>query len=141
VAEQRPFDLAEFFREFTTQWEREFDSLANRVMGTEDFSRSMNQMQRLQIGMQRAFTEFMGQQLASFNVASRDDVTRIGEALQAVDARLGRLENLLEQIGRKEGVIPHSGRVQGPPRSKRPPSHKKQSEPAAASEPQGEDKP
>ena len=40
-------DPAESFRNLVTEWERGFDSLANRLMGTEEFSRSMNQFQNL----------------------------------------------------------------------------------------------
>ncbi len=133
MAEQRPFDLAEFFREFTTQWERDFDSLANRVMGTEDFSRSMNQLQRTQMAFQRSFHEFMGQQLTKFNVASRDDVVRLGETVHAMDARLGRLEMLLERMANKAGSVAPNAPVPGPPRTKRPPS--------MAGTPKPEDKP
>ncbi len=122
MAEKRPFDLAEFFREFTSQWEREFDSLANRVMGTEDFSRSMNQLQRTQIAFQRSFNDFMGERLSNFNVASRDDVIRLGETLHAMDTRLGRLEALLDRLADKEGLAPPNQRVPGPPRTRRPPS-------------------
>ena len=47
------------FREMLTQWERGVDEFMNRVMGTEDFSRSMNEMQRAQLTAQKAFADFL----------------------------------------------------------------------------------
>ena len=111
----------ERFRELVTEWERGFDALANRFMGTDEFSRAMNQFQNLQLTMQKAFAEAMGKNLAQLNLPSRDDVLRIGEAVHEVDMRLARMEQQLEELATTWGVGSQRTR-KGPPRTKRPPS-------------------
>jgi hypothetical protein len=111
----------ERFRELVTEWERGFDALANRFMGTDEFSRAMNQLQNMQLGMQKAFTEAMAKHLASLNLPSRDDVLRVGQAVHEVDMRLARLEQKLDEVARAAGVPPPAPPRQGPPRTRRPP--------------------
>ncbi|MFU8815460.1 MAG: poly(R)-hydroxyalkanoic acid synthase subunit PhaE [Pseudomonadales bacterium] len=114
-------DSAERFREFVTEWERGFDALANRFMGTDEFSRAMNQFQNMQLTLQKGFAEVMAKQLAAVNLPSREDVLRVGEAVHELDMRVARMERKLEEIALAVGVEPER-RKQGPPRTKRPPS-------------------
>ena len=122
---QKEPDPVATFRNLITEWERGFDSLANRLMGTEEFSRSMNQFQNMQMGMQKAFNEAMASQLSAFNLPSRDDVLRIGENLRALDQRVARVEELLINIasGGKTGEKKARKRKKGPPRTRKAPSH------------------
>lgn len=122
-------DPMERFRELVTEWERGFDALANRFMGTDEFSRAMNQFQNLQLTMQKAFGETMGRNLAAVNVPSRDDVLRLGESVRELEKRLARMEQRLEEIASAVGVNTPRPR-KGPPRTKKPPSKR-----GAASEP------
>ncbi len=117
MTQNRP-DPADAFRKLVTEWERGFDKLANRFMGTDEFSRSMNQMQSMQMSMQKAFNERMANQLSAFNLPSRDDVLRLGENVRAVEDRVARIEEMLITLtGAGSGAKP-----KGPPRTKLPPS-------------------
>jgi hypothetical protein len=126
-SEKRPPDPAENFRNLVNEWERGFDAMANRFMGTEEFSRSMNQLQDLQLTMQKRFNEAMAEQLSNFNIPSRDDILQLGEAVHALDKRVARVESLLaKQAAKKKkkkggGKEAHASRS-GPPRTKQPPS-------------------
>lgn len=122
MAKERPTDPAEAFRELVTQWERGFDSIANQLMGTEGFSRNMNRAQDLRLTVRKAISDFMADQLDTFNMPSRDDVIRVAEALHALDRRVARVESLLAETHQVE-TIP---KPPGPPRTKRPPSAGKQ---------------
>ena len=115
-------DPMERFRELVTEWERGFDALANRFMGTDEFSRTMNQFQNMQLSMQKAFSEVMAKNLAALNVPSREDVLRVGQAVHEVDMRLARMEQRLDEVSRAVGVnAPPPPRTR-PPRTRRPPS-------------------
>ena len=92
MANDSPQDPAAMFREFVTQWERNVNSFANQVMGTESFSRMMQEAQRLQLALQQATSEAMGRRLAAMNMPTRDDVIRLAEKLAEVDRRLARIE-------------------------------------------------
>ena len=114
-------DPAERFRELVTEWERGFDALANRFMGTDEFSRTMNQFQNIQLGLQKAFAEAMAKQLAALNLPSREDVLRVGECVHELEMRLSKMELRLEEIARQVGAA-EAPRRKGPPRTKRPPA-------------------
>lgn len=125
MAKDRPSDPGDAFRELVTEWERGFDSFANALMGTENFSRSMNQMQNLQLQMRQLFREFMTDNLTLANMPTRDDVVRIAEAVQALDERMSRIESMLEA---STGNMPAGAtppRRRNPPRTKKPPSASK----------------
>ena len=115
---QNRTDPAEAFRKLVTEWERGFDKLANQFMGTDEFSRSMNQMQSMQMGMQKAFNESMANRLSSFNLPSRDDVLRLGESVRAVEDRVAHVEEMLVTLTGAGSAA----KSKGPPRTKQPPS-------------------
>jgi hypothetical protein len=119
---KRPPDPAENFRNLVNEWERGFDAMANRFMGTDEFSRSMNQLQDLQLSMQKRFNEAMAEQLANFNIPSRDDILQLGEAVHALDKRVARVESLLAKKGKKKKKKANASTRSGPPRTKQPPS-------------------
>ena len=122
-------DPAEAFRNLLTEWERGFDAMANKLMGTDEFSRSMNQFQDLQLNLQKRLNESMAEQLSTFNIPSRDDILRLGESIRGLDKRLSNIEMLLaSQSGKgkkgkkgKQGKKGKKGR-NGPPRTRQAPS-------------------
>ena len=119
MSDKRP-DPAEAFRNLITEWERGFDAMANRLMGTEEFSRSMNQFQDLQLRMQKRFNEAMAEQLSHFNLPSREDILRLGENIRQLDKRLAKMEKQIKKLSRKKKQ--KEGKAEGPPRTKLPPS-------------------
>jgi hypothetical protein len=122
MSDKQP-DPAEVFRNLVTEWERGFDAMANKIMGTEEFSRSMNQVQDLQLNMQKRFNEAMAEQLSTFNVPSRDDILRLGESIRGLDKRLSKIEMLLAKQSKKGGKGKKGKKKHGgPPRTKQPPS-------------------
>lgn len=107
------------FGEMITQWERNFDAFANQVMGTEEFSRFMNQFQNWQLEMQRTFSEAMTRHLTAANIPTRDDVIDVADRVAALDARLARIEAALGiPQGASDDVAP------SPPRTRKPPSQR-----------------
>jgi BMFP domain-containing protein YqiC len=116
----RSSDPTQRFRELITEWERGFDALANKFMGSDEFSRAMNQFQNLQLGAQKAFADTMARQLAALNLPSREDVLRVGEAVHELDRRVARLEARLDEIAEATGAVRAAERP-GPRRTRRPP--------------------
>ncbi len=108
------------FSEWVTQWERSFDEYSNRMMGTEEFSKNMNQFQSMQMEFQRTFSDAMAQQLANFNIPSRDEILKIGETLTIIDRRLLQIEKALAKIN--DTAAPAPTKKKGPARTRKPPS-------------------
>lgn len=120
MADNQPPPPPADFSELVTQWERTFNELSNQVMGTDEFSRNLNQWQNMQLEFQRNFSEAMAKQLANFNMPSRADVIAIAEHLQAIDARLIRIEKALAKTNTGfEDVRP---KASAPRRTRKPPS-------------------
>jgi len=119
---EKQADPTEAFRNLITEWERGFDAMANKIMGTEEFSRSMNQLQDLQLGMQKRFNEAMAHQLTTLNLPSRDDILRLGESIRGLDKRLSSIEETLTRLAEKSGKKKNKHKRTGPPRTKLPPS-------------------
>ncbi len=107
-------------QEWVTKWEREFNKYANRIMGTDEFSKSINQIQNLQLEFQRMVAEFMSKQLANLNMPSRDDLMKISEELRNLDHRMARIEGLLGKPT-KDAKSPAKKSAR-PARTKKPPS-------------------
>ncbi len=121
MAKDTPPDPSALFREWVTQWERNFDSLANQFMGTEGFSQAMNEFQKSQLNAQRMFAETMTQILTNLNMPTRDDVLRLSEAVAVLDRRLERIE---ESLG--DGPAGQPSPIKRPPRTKQPPGQRKE---------------
>lgn len=120
MANETPKDPAQMFQEWVTKWERATDSFSNQLMGTDEFSKYLNQMQGAQLEFQRGFGELMTRQLASLNMPSRDDVLRLGEDLQGLDRRMARIEASLQKLTETTGVSSGQSKPM-PPRTKKAP--------------------
>lgn len=118
-------DPADAFAKLVSDWERNFDSMANKIMGTDEFSQSMNQFQNLQLAMQKRFNEAMAQHLLNLNMPSRDDILRLGESIRSVEKRLASIETTLAKKKKKKSGKEASKK---PPRTKLPPSMRSEAE-------------
>jgi len=114
-------DPADTIREWISRLETGVDQVANQVMGTSQFSSTMNQANQVQLTVQKLFAEMMGRQLSMFNMPSREDVVRLGEALRAIESRLTRIEIRLDSLVPKQAsdTAPNDTNKR-PPRTKRP---------------------
>ena len=119
MAGESNIDPSAQFSEWVTQWERNFNEFSNQLMGTDEFSKSLNQMQTMQLEFQRNFSETMAKQLANYNMPSRDDIISIREDLVAVEKRLGAIERSLAALA--TGNV-GAQKKKGPARTRKPPS-------------------
>jgi hypothetical protein len=111
------------FSELVTQWERNFNEFSNQMMGSDEFARSMNQMQNVQMDMQRNFSESMAKQLANFNIPSRDDIVAVAQQLRDIDARLARIEKAtFKNNDSSEAPKAKAKAKKKPTRTRKPPS-------------------
>lgn len=117
MADEKPSDPSAQFQEYVTQWERSVDQFFNQLMGTEQFSQSMNQLQKLQLEFQKMFHDAVGNQLVQWNLPSREEVLQLGEQIRQLDTRMARIESALASI-----AAGGQDKRRGPPRTRKPPS-------------------
>lgn len=119
MAEPSVSDPAAMWREFMQRWERETNASLNKLMGTDDFSKSMNQASGLSLRLQQQMTEGMGRYLAALNLPNRQEVTAIGERLGAIEARLDQIATSLARLTNLNGHEPAKPKLA---RTRRPPA-------------------
>ncbi|MCB1693521.1 MAG: hypothetical protein KDI19_12210 [Pseudomonadales bacterium] len=118
MADEKPLDPSAQFQEYVTEWERSVDKFFNQLMGTEQFSQSMNQLQKLQLEFQKNFRDAMANQLVMMNIPSRDDLLNLAEQVRSLDDRMARIEAALSRLASAGENEP---KRRGPARTRRPP--------------------
>lgn len=108
------------FRDFVGQWERGVNQIANEAMGNEQFSRLMHGVTSTAAGARAGLGEAMERYLATLNLPSRADITNIGERLQAIEAQLNRLTEIVAQMASIDVAPPTS--APKPKRTRKPPA-------------------
>jgi len=119
--QQRPPDVAEFWRQWLTESERQFNTFFNSSMNNDAFARTAGSYMEVYAGFQRLLAEGMQRYLSFVNMPSRTDVINLGEMLRVIEARLARIEDSLligEDVRRMDrGHVP----FEEPARTRRPP--------------------
>ena len=117
---ERPKGPLDAFRDFVGQWERGVNEFANEAMGNEQFSRLMHGATSVAAGAKAGLGEAMERYLATLNLPSRADITNIGERLQAIEAQLNRLTEIVAQMASVETSAPTL--APKPKRTRKPPA-------------------
>jgi len=119
-------DVTEVWRTVLTDMERHFNNVANQAMGSQEFSRVMNQVGGASFGMQKAFGDLIERYLAGLNLPSRTQLENVGERLRAIEDQLRDIKALM---GSAQGGNDAAGVAAGlavtpprPARTKRPSS-------------------
>ncbi len=124
MADSKDKDPLAPWRDLLSQWEQNVNSLANRTMGSDEYSSSMNSAMGATLKMQETIRQFMAIYLASANLPSRAEVLGIAERLGGVESRLDRITALLERLAEARpgaATTPASPPRPRPPRTKSPP--------------------
>ncbi|MCB1522833.1 MAG: hypothetical protein KDJ23_01930, partial [Rhodoblastus sp.] len=107
------------FRDLVGQWERGVNQIANEAMGNEQFSRLMHGATSAAAGAKAGLGDAMERYLATMNLPSRADITSIGERLQAIEAQLNRLTEIVSRMATVEtapaSLAPKPKRTRKPP--------------------------
>ncbi len=113
------------WRDLLSQWEQNVNAMANRTMGSDEYSSSMNGAMGATLKLQETMRQLMASYLANANLPSRAEVLAIAERLGGVESRLDRIAALLERVAaQRPGEAPAAPSAQEPPRL-RPPRTKK----------------
>jgi hypothetical protein len=87
-------DPGDALRNAASELESRVDTIANALMGTEEFADAAGFASQMQKGV----ADHMSRQLAWFNMPSRGDVAAIGERLMVMENRLARIEAVLSRL-------------------------------------------
>ena len=87
MAESSSKDPPAALQDLVAQWEKNLNAFANRTMGSDEFSKAINQAMGLSVGVQSSLSEAMGRYLASLNLPSRAEMMSIGGSMACCNAR------------------------------------------------------
>ena len=117
-------DVADLWRNWLTETERQFNSFFNEVMGTDSFSRvAANYMDAYSV-IQRGLNQGMERYLNTFNLPTHSDVVELGERLHNIEDRLTSLEQNINSLLQATGGTPVAAVTQLRPRRTRRPANK-----------------
>ena len=91
-------DPGAFFREMLGQWESIVNQFGSELMKSGEFARTVQGATTAGLKAQAAAKEAMSRALAAANMPSREDMIDMAARMRGVEARLARIETLLEQL-------------------------------------------
>jgi hypothetical protein len=126
----KPADPMALWRDMLSQWETNVNALANKTMASDEYSSSMHGTMGGMLKLQETMKQFMATYLASANLPSRAEVLAIAERIGGLEARLDRMNALLERIAQapradavSTATVPAAAPARPrPPRTKSPPA-------------------
>ncbi|MEA2787047.1 MAG: hypothetical protein QOF71_3151 [Candidatus Eremiobacteraeota bacterium] len=112
------------WRDMLSQWETNANALANKTMASDEYSSSMHGAMGGMLKLQETMKQFMATYLANANLPSRAEVLAIAERIGGVEARLDRMNALLERIADSRSANATSPAPAAAPARPRPPRTK-----------------
>jgi hypothetical protein len=120
----KPADPMALWRDMLSQWETNANALANKTMASDEYSSSMHGAMGGMLKLQETMKQFMATYLANANLPSRAEVLAIAERIGGVEARLDRMNALLERIADSRSANATSPAPAAAPARPRPPRTK-----------------
>jgi hypothetical protein len=112
-------DPGAFFREMLGQWEGVANQFGAELMKSGEFARTMQGAAGAGMKAQAAAKEAISRALAAANMPSREDMIDMTARMRGIEARLDRIETLLEKIAGP--AAPKASDRPKPKRTKKPP--------------------
>jgi len=118
----KPNDPAQVWQTMLGEVEKNFNSMANQVMGSEQFAKVTHQLTGASVGAQKTVGDLMERYLVGMNLPSRSQMANMAERLQSIEGQLNEIKALLYRV-HADGASPGGASAPAkPPRTKRPPS-------------------
>lgn len=114
-------DIADLWRGWLTETERQLNGFFNEVMGTDAFSRVVGNYADGYAIVQRALNQGMERYLTTFNLPTHSDIIELGERLSTIEDRLAAIERNIETIAEKAGIQSEASVTQLRPKRTRKP--------------------
>jgi hypothetical protein len=118
-------DVAELWRGWLTETERQLNGFFNEVMGTDAFGRVAGNYMDGYAVVQRALNQGMERYLNTFNLPTHSDIVELGERLSTIEERLSTIEANMKTLADKAGVPSEASVTQLRPRRTRKPRSQK----------------
>jgi hypothetical protein len=113
-AQANPLDT---WRQFITDSERQWNAFFKEVLGTDQFSNSMNAWVEASLTVQRMVADQLERLYTTFNIPTHSDLVDLGERMKAIEDALVTLQ---AQTATKRGGAKRAAPRAKPPRTRKP---------------------
>lgn len=111
-------DPFEMWRKFYEANETAWTKAAQETTSSEAFAEMQGRMLETFLAFQKGAREAMNTQLASLNLPSRDDVSRLGELILGLEEKIDQLDDRIAAMGGKQRPPTAGARAKAAPRRK-----------------------
>jgi hypothetical protein len=118
---QQTPDIAQLWRDWLTQSERQVNSFLGDALNQDASARSIAGFMEAYATLQRLLAEGMQRYLTLMNMPSRSDVTGLGETLSSIEDRLARIEETLQIAAAAVDARDETAPTREPARTRRSP--------------------
>ena len=113
-------ELADIWREWLTQSERQMNAFLSESMNTDAAGRGMGSFVEMYAVFQRNLAQAMERYLTMMNIPTRADITALAETLRSIEERLSRIEETLLIAAEAVDGYERAEQVREPARTRRP---------------------
>lgn len=99
-------DVAQLWRAWLTETERQLNGFFGEILGTEEFARISGNFVDGYAVVQNSLNQQMERYLNTFNLPTHSDVIELAERLNGIEERISALETTLHNVADKVGVAP-----------------------------------
>lgn len=89
---QNPLDL---WRQYITDSERQWNAFFKEVLGTDQFSNTLNTWVEGTLTVQRMVADQLERLYSAFNIPTHGDLVDLGERMKAIEEKLANVEALV----------------------------------------------
>jgi hypothetical protein len=97
-------DVAEMWRSWLTETERQLNSFFGDALGTEQFARMSGNFVDAYAIVQRGLNQRMERYLNTFNLPTHSDVVELAERMHGIEERIASLELAIRTLADQVGV-------------------------------------
>lgn len=117
-------DVAQLWRSWLTETERQWNGFFAQVLGTDAFARFVGSYVEGYALLQRYLSRSMERYLNTFNLPTHADIVELGERLNSIEERLTSLESSVRHLAEAAGLAVDVPVTQlRPRRTRRPKGH------------------
>jgi hypothetical protein len=111
-----PSDLIAAWQKFVSDWEKQINQVSAQVMGTDEYSRVMNQATKFSVVARQHFDKQIEEFLKTVHMPSKDDVAAIHDRLASIEESIEQLRLALSGEKRRPDIPITRGRKAPGPR-------------------------
>jgi polyhydroxyalkanoic acid synthase PhaR subunit len=111
--ESAGYDPFQLWRQFYEANEEAWTKAMKEVVTTPGYAEMQGKMLESFLSYQKLMRDAMTTQMNTLNIATRDDITRLGELIVGIEEKVEQIDETLDELGRKLASLDDRVKRQG----------------------------